>query len=64
MKKDLLKKVAQTFQTAQSELKKLTPSERTRLEEKWDREHTYYSSALEGSMVDREDVERLTGSVQ
>jgi len=64
MKKDLLKNVARTFQTAQSGLKNLAPDARARLEKSWDFEHAYYSSALEGSMVDREDVERLSSAVR
>ncbi len=59
MKKDLLKEVAQSRQMAQSELGKLVPAERSRLERVWDLEHTYYSSALEGSRIDRSEVERL-----
>lgn len=62
MRNDLLKKVAETRQTAQVELDKLLPAERACLEKAWDLEHTYYSSALEGSRIDRSEVERLVNA--
>lgn len=49
-------------QMAQIELDKLLPAERARLEKAWDLEHTYYSSALEGSRIDRSEVERLANA--
>ncbi len=64
MKKDTLKEVARTLKEAQSNLNRLTQTQRENLEEGWDLEHAYYSSALEGSMVDREDVERLSRIVK
>ncbi len=64
MKNDILKNVAQSLQRAQSELKKLTPAERAQLEREWDLEHAYYSSALEGSKIDRKDMERLSDAIQ
>lgn len=62
MRNDLLKKVAEMRQMAQIELDKLLPAERARLEKAWDLEHTYYSSALEGSRIDRSEVERLANA--
>lgn len=40
-------------------LETLTKSERTNLEDGWDVEHAYYSSALEGSKIDRKEFESL-----
>lgn len=62
MKNDLLRKVAEVRKTAQIELEKLVPADRARLEKAWDLEHTYYSSALEGSKIDRSEVEELANA--
>ncbi len=59
MTRDMLKKLTEALDGAQQDLAKLTPKERAQLEESWDVEHAYYSSALEGSDIDRKDVEKL-----
>ncbi len=56
--------MARTLKKAQSNLKSLTPDELSKLKKEWDLEHTYYSSALEWSMIEREDVERLSGAIK
>ena len=55
----MLKTLAKVLGEAQEGLAELTPVERAQLEESWDVEHAYYSSALEGSDIDRKDVEKL-----
>lgn len=59
MKKGLLKKVLETRQEAERKLGKFSTQERSQIEKAWDLEHTYYSSALEGSKLDRGEVERI-----
>ena len=40
-------------------LSKLTATQKKALEKSWDIEHAYYSSALEGSKVDRKEFEKF-----
>ncbi len=42
----------------------LTPSQRKKMEREQDIEHTYYSSALSGCTLDREEVERLCNRIK
>ena len=44
---------------AGEKLSTLTPSQKKSLEKSWDIEHAYYSSALEGSKIDRGEFEKL-----
>lgn len=37
----------------------LAPKQRSALEKEWDVEHAYYSSALEGSKIDKKEFEKL-----
>lgn len=64
MKTDLLKKISEMNKVAQTRFGALTPAERVNVERTWDLEHAYYSSALEGSNVDRGEVEELSRSVK
>jgi hypothetical protein len=59
MKKDLIRQIIQTGRTATQQIAKMTPSEKKHLEESWDVEHAYYSSALEGSKLDRKEFEDI-----
>lgn len=59
MKKVLVKKLFMSIKDAGERLSKLTPSQKKSLEKSWDIEHAYYSSALEGSKVDRKEFEKL-----
>ena len=54
-----LKNIFVAKKEADKKLSAMSPKERTKLERKWDVEHAYYSSALEGSKVDRGDIEQL-----
>ena len=49
----------ESMKSAEKHISKLTPKEKSALEEKWDIEHAYYSSALEGSKIDRGEFEKL-----
>ncbi len=48
---------------AEKQISKLTPKEKSALEKGWDIEHAYYSSALEGSKLDRGEFEKLAQKV-
>ena len=37
----------------------LAPKQKSALEKEWDVEHAYYSSALEGSKLDKKEFEKL-----
>lgn len=47
------------MKNAEKVLSRLTPSQKKTLEKSWDIEHAYYSSALEGTRVDRKEFEKL-----
>ncbi len=44
-------------------LSSLTSTEKQALEKKWDIEHAYYSSALEGSKIDKKDFEKMAKNI-
>ena len=48
---------------ADARLRSLSPKEKVQLEKTWDVEHAYYSSVLEGSLLDREEFEQLAKKV-
>lgn len=48
-----------SMNSAEKQIAKLTPREKSSLEKGWDIEHAYYSSALEGSKLDRGEFEKL-----
>ena len=54
-----IKKVVRSIEAGQHSLANLTPKQRTILEKEWDVEHAYYSSALEGSNIDRNEFNSL-----
>jgi hypothetical protein len=55
----LSKKLFVSIKEAEVKLKTLTPKQKSSLEKTWDIEHAYYSSALEGSKLDRKEFEKL-----
>ena len=59
----MLKQAFCSARTAQKELNNLTVSQKNQIEKIWDIEHAYYSSALEGSKIDRKEFERLGNEV-
>ncbi len=63
MKKTISRRLLISMKKAQKQLSKLTPSQKRDLEKSWDIEHAYYSSALEGSKLDRKEFEKLGAAV-
>ena len=59
MKENLIKMLSLGMKKAEEKISELTSSQRKSLEKSWDIEHAYYSSALEGSKVDRKEFEKL-----
>ena len=48
-----------SMKVAEQHIAKLSPAQKSSLEKGWDIEHAYYSSALEGSDLDRKEFEKL-----
>jgi len=59
MNKDVLARIAKAKQKADIAISSLSPKQKESLEKKWDIEHAYYSSALEGSILDRKEFDAL-----
>jgi len=49
--------------STQKTFRSLSLKQKQQLENAWDIEHAYYSSALEGSKIDRKDFEKLAKKV-
>ena len=58
-----INKLISTIQKGQKVLSGLTVSQKNTLEKVWDVEHAYYSSALEGSHIDRKEFEKFAEKV-
>jgi hypothetical protein len=63
MTKMKINKLISTIQKGQKVLSGLTVSQKNTLEKVWDVEHAYYSSALEGSHIDRKEFEKFAEKV-
>ena len=48
---------------AQKRIRALSPQQKTQLEKMWDVEHAYYSSALEGGKLDKQEFEKLAEEI-
>ena len=59
MKNNNIKNLIQARNAAEKKIKKLNPRQKKNLEVHLDIEHAYYSSALEGSKLDRKTFEEL-----
>ena len=59
MNKVLLRQLVDVKKEADQKLASLGATQRAHLEENWDVEHAYYSSALEGSKLDKKEFESL-----
>jgi len=59
MKNPKLSQLLKSMKIAQEHIGKLSPKQKSTLEKGWDIEHAYYSSALEGSDIDRKEFEEL-----
>lgn len=63
MIKNLIKTLVNTVQSGQKTIANLSDKDKKSLEKKWDIEHAYYSSALEGSKLDRKEFEKLAEKI-
>ncbi|MBI5078390.1 MAG: hypothetical protein HZB11_03460 [Candidatus Yonathbacteria bacterium] len=63
MTRNTLKTLVGTVQAGQKAVASLSAREKNILEKKWDIEHAYYSSALEGSKLDRKDFDKLAEKI-
>lgn len=63
MKITLPQKLFISIKEAHKKLLQLSPKEKSVLEKKWDVEHAYYSSALEGSNLDKKEFEKLAEKI-
>lgn len=63
MMKNMLKTLAGTVQVGQKAVASLSVQEKRSLEKRWDIEHAYYSSALEGSKIDRKEFAKLAEKI-
>lgn len=59
MNRKLTQKLFISMKNAQEKLSELTVVQKKTLEKSWDIEHAYYSSALEGSRIDRKEFEKI-----
>jgi hypothetical protein len=64
MKNTLINKVILSGRDAQKALIRMSLQEKRKVETALDVEHAYYSSALEGSKIDRGEFEKLAESVK
>ena len=64
MKKILLQKVIAAGKAAQQTIGRLSAKGKAHLEDNWDVEHAYYSSALEGSKIDKKEFEKLAQEIK
>ena len=63
MKNAKINQLLVSVRVAQKHIAKLSPKQKSSLEKGWDIEHAYYSSALEGSNLDRKEFEKLATKV-
>jgi len=59
----MIKTLAGTVQVGQKAVASLSVEEKRNLEKRWDIEHAYYSSALEGSKIDRKEFDKLAEKI-
>jgi hypothetical protein len=59
MNKVLIRQLFDAKKEADKKISAMDIDQRTKLEEVWDVEHAYYSSALEGSNIDKKEFEEL-----
>jgi len=64
MQKTLTTRLFSSMKDAREKLAELTSVEQKSLEKSWDIEHAYYSSALEGSKLDRKEFEKLAETIE
>ena len=59
MNKVLIRQLFEAKSEADKKISAMDINQRAQLEEVWDIEHAYYSSALEGSNIDKKEFEKL-----
>ncbi len=59
LKKTNSRQLFSSLKEARKKISKLTNQQKSTLEKEWDIEHAYYSSALEGSKLDKKEFEKL-----
>ena len=59
MKNTPIKELLFRMREAKKVIAGLAPKQKSALEKEWDVEHAYYSSALEGSKLDKKEFEKL-----
>jgi len=64
MTKTTLKQLFNAKKEADSKLSAMEPEQKSKLERKWDIEHAYYSSVLEGSRIDKKEFELLAKDIK
>lgn len=63
MTKNIIKTLVGTIQVGQKAVASLSIQDKKSLEKRWDIEHAYYSSALEGSKIDRKEFDKLAETI-
>lgn len=63
MRNAKLTQLLTSMKVALTQIANLSPKQKSSLEKGWDIEHAYYSSALEGSKLDRREFEKLARKV-
>jgi hypothetical protein len=56
---ELMKQLFTSGKAARQKISQMTAQQKHKLEKAWDIEHAYYSSALEGSKLDRKEFEAI-----
>ncbi|MDP3697028.1 MAG: hypothetical protein Q8R55_03265 [Candidatus Taylorbacteria bacterium] len=64
MNKPLLRQLIEAKSVADKKMSVMNSAQINKLEEVWDVEHAYYSSALEGSKLDKKEFEMLAREVK
>ncbi len=59
MKNTRIQELFSSMKEAKKVIGGLAPKQKSALEKEWDVEHAYYSSALEGSNIDKKEFEKL-----
>ena len=54
-----MKQLFTSGKAARQKISQMTAQQKHKLEKAWDIEHAYYSSALEGSKLDRKEFEAI-----
>lgn len=52
------------IKTANQTISEMTADQKNSLEKSWDIEHAYYSSSLEGSRIDRKELEKIAKKIK